>query len=178
MEGNHGMLLAISIINLIITAIGIIGIPYLIAKGKIRPGISPVERLKFEIISEMHKLRSQGKTYCHIYKMRDTIFENENRRKRKPPSLKYLLQFDQALTELDMEKRILRVDRVDIDMAEAGKLENMEVRESYQSPYSDTISQYGIIEERHLKHAIIPTNDLCEGILEKRFRLRNVGLRR
>ena len=84
------MLLAISIINLVITAVGIIGIPYLIAKGKIRQGISPVEHLKFEIISEMHKLRSQGKTYCHIYKMRDTIFQKRNPRKDKSPTLKYL----------------------------------------------------------------------------------------
>ena len=86
MGENNGMLLAISIINLVITAVGIIGIPYLIAKGKIRRGISPIEHLKFEIMSEMHKLRSQGKTYCHIYKIRDTIFQNENPRKHKSPT--------------------------------------------------------------------------------------------
>ena len=184
MEETHGMLLAISIINLIITAIGIIGIPYLIAKGKIRPGVSPVESMKFEIISEMHKLRSQGKKYCHIYemrdtifhKMRDTIFQKRNPRKRKSPTLKYLLQFDQALAELDMEKRIIRVDTVDISIAEAGKIEEKEEPESYQSPYSDTISQYGIVEESYLTYAIIPTHDLHERILEKRALLRSKGL--
>ena len=175
MEGNHGMLL--TIIHIIVTAIGVIGIPYLIAKGKIRPGISLIERLKFEIMSEMHKLRSQGKTYCHIYKIRDTIFQNENPRKHKPPTLKNLLQFDQALMELDMEKRILRVGRIDIDMAEAGKLEEKEKPESYQSPYADTIKQCGIVEESYSAYAIIPTHDLYERILEKRSRLRNVGFR-
>ena len=174
MEGNHGMLL--TIINLIITAIGIIGIPYLIAKGKIRPGISLIERLKFEIMSEMHRLRSQGKTYCHIYKIRDTIFQKENPRKDKSPTLKYLLHFDQALMELDMEKRILRIDRMDIEMAEGGKLEEKEKPESYQSPYSDAVRQYGIIEESYSAYAIIPTHDLYEGILEKRASLRRAGL--
>ena len=173
MGENNGMLLAISIINLVITAVGIIGIPYLIAKGKIRRGISPIEHLKFEIMSEMHKLRSQGKTYCHIYKIRDTIFQNENPRKHKSPTLKYLLQFDQALIELDMEKRILRVDPADISMAEAGKLEEKENPESYQSPYADTIKQCGIVEESYSTYAIIPTHDLYECILEKRASLRN-----
>ena len=73
-----------------------------------------------------------------------------------------------------MEKRILRVGRVDIDMAEYGKKER-ENPESYQSPYSDTISQYGIVEESRLTYAIIPTHDLYERILEKRAALRRVG---
>ena len=167
------MLLTIAIINLIITAVGIIGIPYLIAKGRIKPVISPIEHLKIEIMSEMHTLRSQGKTYCHICKMRDTIFEKENPRKRKSPPLKYLLQFDQALAELDIEKRILRVDTVDIRRAEYGKLEGGETPESYQSPYSDTVRQYGIVEERSFAYAIIPTHDLYERILEKRVQARN-----
>ena len=175
MGENNGMLLAISIINLVIAAVGIIGIPYLIAKGKIRRGISPVEHLKFEIMSEMHKLRSQGKKYCHISKMRDTIFQNENPRKDKPPTLKYLLQFDQALMELDMEKRILRVGTVDIAMAEAKKSKEKENPESYQSPYSDTVRQYGIVEESYFTYAIIPTHDLYESILEKRASLKRVG---
>ena len=171
----------LTIINLIITAIGIIGIPYLIAKGKIRPGISLIESLKFEImesetLSEMYKLRSQGKKYCHIYKIRDTIFQKENPRKDKSPTLKYLLHFDQALMELDMEKRILRIDIMDIEMAEGGKLEEKEKPESYQSPYSDAVRQYGIIEESYSAYAIIPTHDLYEGILEKRASLRRAGL--
>ena len=169
---NQGMFI-LTAINVIITAIGVIVIPLLIGRGKIRPGISPIESLKFEIMSEMHKLRSQGKTYCHIYKIRDTIFQNENPRKHKSPTLKYLLQFDQALMELDMEKRILRIDRMDIEMAEGGKLEEKEKPESYQSPYSDAVRQYGIIEESYSAYAIIPTHDLYEGILEKRASLRN-----
>ena len=172
---NQGMLY-LTAINVIITAIGVIVIPLLIGRGKIRPGISPIEHLKFEIMLEMHKLRSQGKTYCHIYKMRDTIFQNENPRKNKAPTLKYLLQFDQALMELDMEKRILRVNRIDIEMAEAGKLEEKENPESYKSPYSDTVRQYGIVEESYSAYAIIPTHDLYEGILEKRAVLRSKGL--
>ena len=174
MEGNQGMLLTIAIINLIITAIGIIGIPYLIAKGRIKPVISPIEHLKFEIMSEMHKLRSQGKKYCHISKMRDTIFQNENPRKNKPPTLKYLLQFNQALMELDTEKRILRVGSVDIEMAEYGKKQK-ENLESYQSPYSDIIKQYEIVEESSFAYAIIPTHDLYESILQKRASLKRAG---
>ena len=168
----------IAVFNLIVVGVGVIGIPYLIAKGKIRPGISPVERLKLKIISEMHKLRSQGKTYCHIYKIRDTIFQKGKPYKDKSPALEYLLQFDQALAELDMEERILRVDRMDIEMAESGKLKDKEEPESYQSPYSDTIRQCGIVEESYSAYAIIPTHNLRERILEKRFRSRNVGLRR
>ena len=166
----------IAVLNLIVVGVGVIGIPYLIAKGKIKPVINPIEHLKFEIMSETHKLRSQGKTYCHIYKMRDTIFQKENLRKKKPPTLKYLLQFDQALAELDMEKRILRVDRMDIEMAEYGKLEGKENPESYQSPYSDTVRRYGIVEESYSAYAIIPTHDLYERILEKRASLRREGL--
>ena len=40
----------IAIINLIVSIIGIIGIPYLIAKGRIKPVINPIEHLKFEIM--------------------------------------------------------------------------------------------------------------------------------
>ena len=180
---NHEVLLTISIINLIIsiiylivTAVGVICIPILIAKGKIRQGISPIEGLKFEIISEMYKSRSQGYTYCCIEKIRDTIFQNRKTRKEKFPSLEYLLHFDQAIIELDMEERILRVDTVDIEMAEAGKLEEKEVVEEYQSLYSDTIKQYGMVEDSYLRYAIIPTRDLCEGIREKRTFLRSQGL--
>ena len=174
---NEGALLTVAIINiiiavlnLIVVGVGVIGIPYLIAKGKIKPVISPIESLKFEIISEMHKLRSQGKTYCHIHKIRDTIFQNRNPRKRKSLTLEYLLQFDQALAELDTEKRILTVRKMEIEMVEYNPINTEEAvkPESYQSPYSDTIRQYGIIEESDLIYAIIPINDLCEKILEKR----------
>ena len=165
-------------INVIITAIGVIVIPLLIGRGKIRPGISPIESLKSGIILEMHKSRSQGKIYCHICKIRDTVFEKKRSRKDRSPSLKYLLQFDQALAELDMEKRILMVYTSDIEMVEYGKsTEKKKKTESYQSPYSDIISQYGIIEDSYLRYAIIPTYDLCERILEKRGRLRNVFFR-
>ena len=177
---NQGALLTVAIINiiiavlnLIVVGVGIIGIPYLIAKGRIKPVINPIEHLKFEIMSEMYKSRSQGKIYCHICKIRDTIFQNENPHKNKPPTLKYLIQFDQALAELDMEKRIFMVDRIDIEMVEYGKLEDKKTSESYQSPYSNTIRQYGIVEESHSAYAIIPTNDLCERIREKRALLRN-----
>ena len=181
MEGNHGVWLAIipiivAIITLIISVIGVIVIPILIAKGKIRPGISPIESLKFEIISEMYKSRSRGYIYCGIDKIRDTIFQKRKPRKEKSPSLEYLLQFDQALIELDMEKRILRVGTVDISMAEAGKIEEKEVVEEYQSPYSDTIKQYAIVEESHLRYAIIPTRDLYERIMKKRGILAEKGL--
>lgn len=161
-------------INVIITAIGVIVIPLLIGRGKIRPGISPIESLKSEIILEMHKSRSQGNVYCHIYKIRDTIFEKKISRKEKSPSLEYLLHFDQALAELDMEKRILMVDTIEIEMVEYGKLEDKKTPESHQSPYSDTIRQYGIVEESYPIHAVIPTYDLCERILEKRAGSRNV----
>ena len=117
---NQGMFI-LTAINVIITAIGVIVIPLLIGRGKIRPGISLIESLKSEIILEMHKSRSQGEIYCHICKIRDTIFQNRNARKDKSLSLKYLLQFDQALAELDMEKRILMVYTSDIEMQGYGK---------------------------------------------------------
>ena len=171
-------MLYLTAINVIITAIGVIVIPLLIGRGKIRPGISPIESLKSKIILAMHKSRSQGEIYCHIYKIRDTIFQNRNPHKDKPPSLKYLLQFDQALAELDMERRILMVYTSDIEMAEYGKsTEERKEPESYQSPYSDIISQYGLIEDSYLKYAIIPTYDLGESILENRNRLRNTFFR-
>ena len=53
---NQGMLY-LTAINVIITAIGVIVIPLLIGRGKIRPGISPIESLKSEIILAMHKSR-------------------------------------------------------------------------------------------------------------------------
>lgn len=175
---NQGILY-LTAINVVITVIGVIVIPLLIGKGKIRPGISPIESLKSEIILEMYKSRSQGNIYCHIYEIRDTIFEKKISRKDKSPSLKYLLQFDQALAELDMEKRVLMVSTSDIAMEEYGKSkEKKKKTESYQSPYSDIISRYGIIEDSYLRYAIIPTYDLCERILEKRNSLRNAFLRR
>ena len=156
------MLLAI--INLIILAIGVIVIPFLIGKGKIRPGISPIERLKSEIILEMHKSLSQGNVYCHIYKLRDTIFQKSTRRKKKYPTLEYLLQFDQALRELDIERRILMVYQMEVDKEESV---------SYQSPYQRRIDQYGVVKEKTLIYAIIPTSDKREEILDERSRMRN-----
>ena len=169
----------LTIIHIIVTAIGVIGIPYLIAKGKIRPGISLIESLKFEIILEMHKLRSQGKKYCHIYKMRDTIFQKRKSRKDKAPPLEYLLQFDQALAELDIEQRILMVSKADISMEEYRNSieEERENPELYQSQYSDIIRRCGVIEESYLIYAIIPTCDLRERILEKRYQARNFTFR-
>ena len=108
--------------------------------------------------------------------MRDTIFEKESPRKNKSPTLKYLLQFNQALMELDMEKRIFRVGRIDIDMAEYGESEGKEIPESYQSPYSDIVKQYEIVEERYFTYVIIPTHDLHERIIQKRNSLRSKGL--
>ena len=90
--------------------------------------------------------------------------------------MEYLLQFDQALAELDMEQRILMVNKTDISMEEYRNSieEERENPESYQSQYSDIIRQYGIIEESYLIYAIIPTCDLRERILEKRYQARNL----
>ncbi len=147
------------IINLILNCVGLVVIPILIVLGVIRSRTNSKERLKAQIILEMHKSSSQGEKYCHIYKIRDTIFQKRKRFRREFPTLKFLLLFDQALRELDIEKQILRVYE-----AEVTKEESI----PYQSIYSEIMSQYGLIEENTLIYAIIPTYAECDQIIKNR----------
>ena len=153
------------VINFILNCIGLVVIPILIVLGVIRQRTNPTERLKNQIILEIHKSLSQGEDFCHIYKMRDTIFQNTTTSRHKTPTLKFLLRFNQAIRELDTEGRIFRVDESEI---------RIESRVSYQSKYADTIKQYKLVDEKHLIYAIIPTYAKREKIIRDREQRRKL----
>ena len=147
------------VMNSFLHLIGLVVIPILIVFGILRPKTTPKEKLKDEIELEIHKALSiNSNEFCiNTHKVRDEIWKGKNR--DKPITLKFVLLFDRALRELDIEKRVFIVYSSEALGASSY---------SYQSPHADRIKSYGIIGNRQLRFATIPTNANVNFFTEKR----------
>ena len=147
------------IMNLILNLIGLVIIPTLIVFNILRPKTTRKEKLKDKIELEVHKALSMNSNeFCiNTHEIRDVIWRRKNR--PKSITLNFIQLFDTALRELDIEKRVFIVYSDEALGASSY---------SYESPHADTIKSYGIIGNRQLRFATIPTNTNVNFFTRKR----------